>query len=439
MELLVKRAWYRTLAKITGRAYPRTPTTSAARLPLEIVEIIVTYLSYDTPSILACSLTCYHWYIAAVPHLHQTLTIVTTPWKSGETVWPKPLRRMHRLGLLPLVQELLVYNESHNKFTPKRFDSRTLHYFFTLTKVRHLGIHNLDIPRFTPRIQRYFKNLLPTLRSLALKDPRGSNRQIIHFIGLFQHLEDLTLRYERSWEYRQEPSGTSTPAPPFSPPLRGRLMMKFISGTDLLKDMVRLFGGIRFHSLDLSNVEGVWLWIDACAETLEILRLYPDGERPPLKGVQVLTISQLGPPSQASICRGTGCFGRSSSERRRVSSISFTMGPGLSHRTPCTYSRPSYPPHPSRSLSFIGTTTSAVYNPMGLCDVCHKLTKRWRPHIVVRNSGHSGRSTKCGTFGWCCAQTFGMMWGSTRCKRWKRAWQWQRQGGCLMIFSLNRW
>jgi len=356
VELLVKRAWYRTLAKISGRAYLRTPTTCpspATRLPLEIVGRIVAYLTYDTPSLLACSLTCYYWYIAAVPHLHQTLTIITTVWKlSGETVWPKPLRRMHRLGLLPLVQELQIYDEGHSGyygFTPKHFDSRTLRHFFTLTNVQYLGVDNLDIPRFMPKFQRHFKNFLPTVRSLALKEPNGSHRQIIYFVGLFQHLEALTLRYVRP-QYRQEPLGTSTPAPPFSPPLRGRLMMKFISGTDLLKDMVRLFGGIRFHSLDLSNVEGVWLWIDACAETLEILRLYPDGERPPLKGVQVLTISQLGPPSQASICRGTGCFGRSSSERRRVSSISFTMGPGLSHRTSCTYSRPSHPLHPLRSL-----------------------------------------------------------------------------------------
>jgi len=187
---------------------------------------------------------------------------------------------MHRLGLLPLVQEPHVYNNSYGgryRFNPEQLDSRTLRHFFTLTNVQDLGVDNLDIPRFMPRIQQYFKNFLPTLRSLALRDPKGSHCQIIYFIGLFQHLEDLKLRHGHS-EYRQELSGTLTPSPLFSPPLRGRLMMRTILGMDLLKDMVHLFGGIRFCCLDLFNVEGVWLWIDACAETLETLRLYPDGE-----------------------------------------------------------------------------------------------------------------------------------------------------------------
>ena len=323
MELLVKQTWYRTLAKISGRAYLGTPTTCpspAARLPLDIVERIVAYLTHDTPSLLACSLTCYHWYIAAVHHLHQNLTITTTSWTRKKTVWPKPFRHMHRLGLLPLVKKLQVYDDSqgdHRTFTPKRFDSRTLRHFFALTNVQHLGIARLNIPRFMLRSQRYFKNFLPTLRSLALGQPKGSYRQIIYFIGLFQHLEDLALscgdpiRWDT--ECRQEPLGPLTPAPPFAPPLRGRLRLNYIFGTDLLKDMVRLFGGIRFSCLDGFSVEGVWLWIDACAETLEILRLYPDSERPSLKGVRVLTISQLVPPSRALTYHSTGRFGRSRS------------------------------------------------------------------------------------------------------------------------------
>ena len=39
--------------------------------------------------------------------------------------------------------------------------------------------------------------------------------------------------------------------------------------------MIDLFGGIRFRHVDLYNVHGVGILLDACAETLETLRLCP--------------------------------------------------------------------------------------------------------------------------------------------------------------------
>ena len=73
--------------------------------------------------------------------------------------------------------------------------------------------------------------------------------------------------------------------------------MTSTSSVDLLKDVVHLFGGIRFRYLDLFNVAKEWLWIDACAETLETLRLYPTSEQTPPQKVCKLTTLQLGPPS----------------------------------------------------------------------------------------------------------------------------------------------
>ena len=37
--------------------------------------MVIAHLIYDTPSLLACSLTCYAWYIPAVPHIHHTVVI----------------------------------------------------------------------------------------------------------------------------------------------------------------------------------------------------------------------------------------------------------------------------------------------------------------------------------------------------------------------------
>jgi len=43
--------------------------------------------------------------------------------------------------------------------------------------------------------------------------------------------------------------------------------------------MVDLFRGINFHHMDLFDVDGMGLLMDACAETLKTLRGYPTDPR----------------------------------------------------------------------------------------------------------------------------------------------------------------
>jgi len=251
----------------------------------------IAYLIHDTCSLRACTLTCYSWYIAAVPHLHRTLTISTDCW-GRRFRWPNPIRYMHRFGLLPLVRELrlhLIENSYSVGFSPRLFNRHILRQFFTLTNVQRLEIEHLDIPKFMPRIQRYFRYFLPTVRSLALKDPRGSCRQIIYFIGLFQHLQDLEL-LDCGFSYRQEPAEDPTLIPPFVPPLRGWLWITHFTKVHLLKDMIDLFGGIQFRCMRLFDVDGMRLLLSACAKALKVVTLdptHPRGEQPSLKGAQV--------------------------------------------------------------------------------------------------------------------------------------------------------
>jgi len=176
---------------------------------------------------------------------------------------------MHRLGLLPWSKGSTSTEET--SITSNCF---ILRHFLALNNVQELGIDHLEIPSFMPRIRQYFGHSPSTLRSLALREPKGSRRQIICFIGLFQHLEDLKLLYGRAgfWE---EPADDVTLVPPFVPPLRGRLTTLYFTRVELLKDMTDLFGGIRFRYMDLFKVDGMQLLLDACAETLETLRLYP--------------------------------------------------------------------------------------------------------------------------------------------------------------------
>jgi len=286
IELFAKRVWYRSQARIqrtrSGGSLPSETSTTcvsyAARLALEIVEMIIAYLAYDTPSLRACTLTCYSWYIAAVPHLHYNL-FIGNDIRGRKFRWPDPLRHMHRLGLLPLVKTFYFrgYNR-HDVFSLKRFNCCILRQFSMLTNVRRLMIDYLDIPSFMPRIRRYFRHFLPTVRELCLKEPKGSRRQIIYFIGLFERLGDLSILYNGP-NSGVEPVDDLTLTPTFTPPLGGQLRLAYFRRVGLLKDMIDLFGGIRFSFMDLFDVEGMPLLLGACAKTLKTLVLWPSDPR----------------------------------------------------------------------------------------------------------------------------------------------------------------
>ena len=324
---VVKRAWCHSLARIrrmcSAIVSHETRQSSARILPLEIVEIIIAQLIYDIQSLRACSLTCYSWYIAAVPHLHYTF-IAPIRYNRREDPkfgWSGPLPNMHKLGLLPLVKKFQICRTAINDFqvfSPKRFNRRILYHFTALTNVQDLRIDYLDIASFMPKIQPYFGHFLPSVRSLALRAPKGSRRQIIYFIGLFQYLDDLKLIYDRR-NPQDEPIDNPTLVPSFAPPLRGRLKLTDFTMVGLLKDMIDLFGRIRFRHMDLCDVNGVGLLLGACADTLETLRLYPAdprGKERSLNSVEVQADnSQLYPPLGTLIYHGTSRFGHSRSQR----------------------------------------------------------------------------------------------------------------------------
>ena len=240
--------------------------------------MILSYLIYDTPSLLACSLTCYSWYIAVAPHLHHSLTTDDDYERSLRDTkywWPKPLRKSYNLGLLPLVKRFRIRLRIRgDEFTPAWLGWRTLRYFSALTNLQELGIDHLQIPAFMPNIQRWFGYFSPTLRFLALREPKGSCRQILYFISLFPNLQDLKLNYPIPTD-EKESTADATLTPLSVPPLRGCLILTCFTREKLVKDMIVLFGGLRFRRMDLFRVNCVRLLLNACADTLETLRLYP--------------------------------------------------------------------------------------------------------------------------------------------------------------------
>ena len=269
--VLIRQIWHRGRATVAQRV-PVAPS-----IPLEVVEMIIAHLIYDKYTLMACSLTGRSWYIASVPHLHHTLVIKDNAW--GRCAWPKPLQKGNKLGLLPLVKKLRLCRSSTSAwrigFLPVQFDHDARHQISGLTNIRELDIADLDIPAFMPKIQKYLGHFLPRLQSLSLREPLGSNRQIIFFIGLFQRLEDLTLHGTSGRFWKDMPYNDPALIPPSTPPLRGQLTIMGFCNPRFLEEMIQLFGRIQFRRMALWFVGEPQPLLNACAETLETVQLWP--------------------------------------------------------------------------------------------------------------------------------------------------------------------
>ena len=301
------------------------------------------------------------------------IAAVRSPQRSQR---PQRSDRFADVGLLPFVKKLHIYEGpySDNRLFPGIFHRTLLHQYSTITNLQELAIDHLNISKFIPKLQRCFGHFSPTLRSLALREPKGSYRQIIYFIGFFQHLEDLKLLSKIGAPVchpREQLIDYLTPAPRFTPPLRGKLTMRFSREVELLKLMINLFDGLRFHSMDLYYADGTQLLLGACTETLETLRLFEKGEQLPLRGIQLhptTTKVYVG----TMIYPGTGPFGSSRSRHRPF----FLRNQDILH----AHFQPSHPPCSLKSSSFIGTTISMVY-PL----------RRELPHHTTSTSQRSAR------------------------------------------------
>ena len=257
-----------------GSLSPDISTASSPpgnRLPQEIVDMIAFYFTEDTSGLKACSLISRSWRIAALPHLHHILIIESRFYATEKYEWLEPLRMASKFGFLPFVTRLSIsgrYQYGYT-FTAKEFNCQTKRDFSSLANIRELSIKELDIPTFLPRIQPYFGQL-STLTSLTLTSGYGSSRQVVFFIGLFPHLEDVKLQYQCI-----DPQGNTedclTLVPSFAPPLRGRLTVGR-SEDGIGKAMLDMFGEVRFRHMDLHQDE-IQDLLYACPNALETLKL----------------------------------------------------------------------------------------------------------------------------------------------------------------------
>ena len=155
---------------------------------------------------------------------------------------------------------------------PEHFDSWGLHYFAVLVNLQELAIVGMDFSRFPSGTEKYFGHFSPTLRSITLRHLKGSPGQLVDFLGLFPKLDDINIVHYFAAE------APETPRTPVQGSLRGKLALSSCSSVrNLFEEIITTFGGMRFISLDLDNVPGTQLILDACAGTLQTLRLNPNG------------------------------------------------------------------------------------------------------------------------------------------------------------------
>ena len=258
------------------------------------MEIIIADLGDDVFSLKTFSVTCYSWYLAAVPHLHRAFTLEDRPLDPTRAEL-KPLAKLHKMNLLPFVKKLLIRSSSFEPWLlPRKLDRQTLRHFSALNNVQRLRIERFDLSKFVPGIERYFGHFAPALRSISLTISSGTPRQLLCLLALFPNLDDIEIEYYPT----TKPDATANPgsevAVPFSvPSLRGQLKLTHFPSETIFRDMITLFGGLRFRYMDLFSVEGSRLLLDACADTLQTVRVYPavpcSKEPPPTFRIFVLT------------------------------------------------------------------------------------------------------------------------------------------------------
>jgi len=233
--------------------------------------MIIAHVLLDTPTLKASSETCRSWYLAALPHLHHTLTLHGRSSDiAGE--WLTSLQRLDEMRLLSFVKRLQVeqsYASPH--YRPTILHARSLVPFLALMSVQELRITKLDFSVFTLQAQQNLGRCMPMLRSLALRQPGGTYHQHICFIGVFPNLDDLKVIHDRVGQ----PAPYPAPSLQSAPPLRGRLELMWVGGESFVRDLSKLSGGFRFRHMDLFEVGGTRFLLDTCADTLETLRIYP--------------------------------------------------------------------------------------------------------------------------------------------------------------------
>ena len=235
------------------------------RLPQEIVDYIVDYISEDRPTLFACTHLSRTWCIAARVHLHRIFTV--SDFAGFEAVGD-----LQKMGMVHLVRKMVVARRiQHTDFLlPK-----TMTYLNAFTHLQELDVMYLNVRELLHWLYRHCGNLTSTVRTLTLRYPKGNTKQLLFFISLFSQLENLAVD-----SIETEPAfDVYVPTLECSPPLSGRLALTGIFDQEFMSGLASLQEGLKFRTVDLQFCGEAQEVIDGCAGTMERFICHPSDFR----------------------------------------------------------------------------------------------------------------------------------------------------------------
>ena len=266
--------WHRGEARI-NRLLGKLPSWGCTAheltwyLPYDIMELIIDHIAHRT-TLATLSLTCRSWYLIAAPHLHHTLVLGGRKTSDIPQGKERPLFRLRGHPMPLAVQEIWVRRRGESWFYPKMISRRDLRNFSAFANVHTLKIQRLEIDRFMPDIEHYFRHFSQTLQSITLLDPHCVPQQLSYFLSLFSNLDDVEIRTSGV----PLPKSKSELVSFSTPKLRGRLKLRAFPWVKVWTSLIASCGGLRFSHIDLYKSKMCApILMEACATTLETLRL----------------------------------------------------------------------------------------------------------------------------------------------------------------------
>lgn len=276
------RFWKKLLPTASQRRPQPAPTAVECtsgwnRLPPELVDEILRYLSDDLPSLKACSLTCKVMLCSARPIIGSWLCLAPSQNRKSKGRFIKSLKRpkedsgglerlvaADRRGLLQHTRHLAL-RTNELSLVPQSLE-HYIPYFRSIAKLQTLVIDGLDVSALMPMFDDCLGMFTHSLRSLDIKHIWDSDRELLSFVSQFPLLEDLSIRYCYALYFFLGPS------PPMfrtSPPLRGHLNLSLIMDSQTLCEaMAQLPAGLHFTSFELKGCGKPGAILTACQLTL---------------------------------------------------------------------------------------------------------------------------------------------------------------------------
>ena len=225
------------------------------RLPQELVDSIVGYISEDRSTLFACTHLSRTWYIAARAHLYRTFTV-------SDSAGFDAADDFQTMEVIHLVRRIVVARQIHQLdfMLPE-----TMTRLCAFTRLQELDIRCLNVGPPLTWLHEHCDILKSTVRTLTLRYPKGSIKELLCFIGLFSGLENLTVDSID----RDSSPGVLVPVLDNSPPLTGRLTLRGIFDQEFMSGLVSFQRGVKFRTVDLQFCGEVQAIVDGCAGTMK--------------------------------------------------------------------------------------------------------------------------------------------------------------------------